>query len=125
MLKSRLIMPVALAALLALGCGGRNRSDALAPDANLGPEGYGVVQVENQNIRDMRIYVRPGAGGARFRLGTANGLETTRLKIPKTMVTGITELVFEISPLGGGGSQFSQKITAGPGEEIVLRIPPS
>lgn len=125
MLKSFLVMQAALATLVAAGCGGRNRSDGLAPDANLGPEGYGIVQVENQNIRDMRIYVRPGAGGSRFRLGTANGLETTRLKIPKTMVTGVTELVFEISPLGGGGSQFSQKITASPGEEIVLRIPPA
>lgn len=123
MLKSRLIIRAALATLVVTGCG-HNKSESLAPEANLGPEGYGVVRVENQNIRDMRIYVRPGAGGARFRLGTANGLETTTLKIPKTMVTGVTELTFEITPLGGGGSQFSEKITVGQGEEIILRIPP-
>ena len=118
--KSRFIVQAALATLIVAGCGGHNRTEA-----SLGPEGYGVVRVENQNIRDMRIYVRPGAGGARFRLGTANGLETTTLKIPRTMVTGVTELTFEVTPLGGGGSQFSQKITANPGEEIILRIPPN
>lgn|SRR4026208_77125 len=119
MLKSRLVMQATLATLMVGGCGG-NRTEA-----SLGPEGYGVVTVENQNIRDMRVYVRPNAGGARFRLGTANGLETTTFKIPRTMTTGVTEMVFELVPLGGGGSQFSQKITVNQGEELVLRIPPS
>jgi hypothetical protein len=119
MLKPQHLFQAALATLVVAGCGG-NVSDVPPP----GPEGYAVVKVENQSIRDMRIYVRPGAGGSRFRLGTANGLETTMLKIPKSMVTGVTELVFEINPLGGGGSSFSEKITASPGEEILLRIAP-
>jgi len=114
---SRILLPIVLAAV-ALGCGG-NR---LETDPGAGD--FAAVRVENNSIRDVRIYVRPGAGGARFHLGRANGLQATGLRIPRTMVTGITELTFEIVPLSGGGSQFSEKITARPGEEIVLRIPP-
>ena len=110
-------LAIALAAVALPGCG-RNSAQT-----NPGPEGFATVRVENDNFRDMRVYVRPGAGGARYRLGTANGMEVTVLKIPRTMTTGITELTFEIQPMGGGGSQFSQKITVGGGEEIVLRIP--
>jgi hypothetical protein len=121
MMKTHYLLTAALAGLVVTACSG-NRAQAV-PEPG-GAEGYATVRVENQNIRDMRIYVRPGAGGSRFRLGTANGMETTVLKIPRTWVTGITELTFEITPLGGGGSQFSEKITANPGEEIVLRIGP-
>jgi hypothetical protein len=120
MLKTHYILTAALAGAT-LACGG-NRVQSM-PEAS-GPEGYATVRVENQNIRDMKIYVRPGTGASRFRLGTANGMETTMLKIPRTWVTGITELTFEISPIAGSGSAFSEKITANPGEEIVLRIGP-
>jgi len=118
MLKSHNVLQAALAAVVLTGCGGSPRTETVP-----GPEGYGTVRIENQNIHDMRVYVRPGGGGARFRLGTAPALETTTLKIPKTMVAGITELVFEITPLGGG-SQFSEKVTVNQGDEIVLRIGP-
>lgn len=119
MLQLHRILQAAIATLVVTGCGG-NPSEAPPPS----PEGYAALRVENNNIRDMRIYVRPGAGAARFRLGTANALETTVLKLPKTMVTGVTDLTFEIVPLGGGGSQFSERVTAHPGEEILLRISP-
>jgi hypothetical protein len=112
----------AILALATAACGAHNVATAGLPRA--GPEGYAIVQVENDNIRDMRIYVRPHGGAQRFRLGTANGMETTVLKIPRTMTTGVTELVFEISPIAGGGSAFSQKITVNQGEAIELRIPP-
>ena len=59
-----------------------------------------------------------------YRIGTATGLQETVLKIPRSLVTGITELTFEITPMGGGRRAFSEKITAHPGEEIVLRIGP-
>jgi len=121
MIKTYHILTAMFAGITVAACGG-NPPPAI-PEPG-GAEGYATVRVENQNIRDMRIYVRPGAGGSRFRLGTANGMETTVLKIPKTWVTGITDLTFEITPLGGGGSSFSEKITANPGEEIVLRIGP-
>jgi hypothetical protein len=112
-------MQVALATLVVAGCSA-NTSEAPPP----GPEGYANVRVENQSTQDMRIYVRPGGGGSRFRLGTVVGLQTVVLKIPRTMVTGVTDLVFEIDPLSGARSSFSERITARPGEEIVLRIGP-
>ncbi len=121
MLKTRYLLTAALATVTVVACGG---NPPPVPEPPGGAEGYATVRVENQNLRDMRIYVRPGAGGSRFRLGTANGMETTMLKIPRTWVTGITELTFEISPIAGSGSSFSEKITASPGEEIVLRIGP-
>jgi hypothetical protein len=40
------------------------------------------------------------------------------------MVRGATDLVYEIDPLGGTRNSFSERITAHPGEEIVLRIGP-
>ncbi|HEV8613760.1 MAG TPA: hypothetical protein VGQ73_09615 [Gemmatimonadales bacterium] len=121
MFKPHHILQAALVTLVASGCGGRYRTEEGLPPA--GAEGYATVRVENENIRDMRIYVRPGATGTRFRLGTASGMETTTLKIPRAFVTGVTELVFEISPISGGGSEFSQRISVSPGDEIVLRIP--
>ncbi|HEV8599374.1 MAG TPA: hypothetical protein VGQ69_08455 [Gemmatimonadales bacterium] len=111
------IMQAALATLVVAACGS-NTSEVPPP----GPEGYATVRVENQSISEMRIYVRPGAGGSRFRLGSVSGLQTQVLKIPRSMVTGVTDLVFEIDPLAGGRSSFSERITAHPGEEIVLRI---
>jgi hypothetical protein len=119
MFKPRRIIQAALATFIVTACSG-NQGEAPPPS----PEGYAALKVENNNVRDMRIYVRPGGGAARFRLGTANALQTTTLRIPKTMVTGVTDLTFEIQPLGGGGSQFSERVTAHPGEEILLRIGP-
>ena len=112
------------AATALLAAGGGSPPPERDVDPNLGPEGYAVVRVDNRSISDMRVYVRPGAGGARYRLGTASGLRETVLKIPRSLVTGITELTFELTPMGGGRRAFSEKITAHPGEEIVLRIGP-
>lgn len=118
MLKTTRLLALALLTLAAPGCGGNRGYE------NLSPDDAAMLRVENNNIQDMRIYVRPNAGGSRWRVGTANGLSTTLLKIPKTLVTGVTDLVFEISPIGGGASSRSERITASPGEEIVLRISP-
>lgn len=118
MSRPMLIMQAALATLVAAGCGGSSQ----APPPS--PEERATVRVENQSTLTMTVYVRPGAGGSRFRLGTVNGLETTVLPLPRTMVTGTTDLVFEIDPLGGTRNSFSERITAHPGEEIVLRIGP-
>ena len=121
MFKSRHILQVALVTMAAASCGGSYRTEEGLPPADA--QGYATVRIENENISDMRIYVRPNSTGSRFRLGTANGMETTTLKIPRSFVTGVTQLLFEISPISGGGSQFSQTITVNPGDEIVLRIP--
>lgn len=118
MLKSRYLFAAAVASLVVAGCGG-NRAQAGLP-----PAGYALVRVENNDISNMRIYVRQGPVGSRFRLGTAPGMQTSTFKIPQTMVNGVTELIFEITPQGGGRSQFSQRVTVASGEEIELRISP-
>ena len=118
MLKIAALLTLSLLTVAAPGCGGNRGYE------NLSPEEASVLRVENNNIRDMRVYLRPGAGGERFRIGTANGLTTTIMKLPRTMVTGVTQVVFELVPIGGGGRSFSEQITIHEGEEIVLRISP-
>ena len=118
MLRTSHILSAATVILALAGCGG-NRAEA-----GLAPAGYALVKVENNDISNMRIYVRQGPVGSRFRLGTAQGMQTTTFKIPQTMVNGVTELIFEIVPQGGGRSQFSQRVTVTSGEEVELRISP-
>ena len=119
MFPTRQVLTAAFAALSIAACAGRNRAE---PPAN--PDEYTTVRVENDNFQDMRLYVRPGVGGQRIRLGTALGKQISTFKIPKTVVFGITQLAFEIDPIGGGGKSLSETVTVNPGEEIVLRIPP-
>lgn len=113
------VFTTALMALAFAGCAGHNRAE---PPAN--PDEYTTVRVENDNFSDMRVYVRPGIGGQRIRLGTALGKQIITFKIPKTVIFGSTQLAFEIDPIGGGGKSLSETVTVSPGEEIVLRIPP-
>ena len=113
----RIVLPAALALLALAGCAGHNRSDqAVAPD--LPP----ALRVENDNTSDMKVYLI--RGGQRVRIGTANALGVTMLKLPPTVINGVTELRFLLVPIGGNRAELSEKITANPGEEIVLRILP-
>jgi hypothetical protein len=113
----RKLFPAVLALLALCGCAGHNRSDqAVAPD--LPP----MVRIENDNTSDMKVYLI--RGGQRVRIGTANALGVTTLKLPPTVINGITELRFLLVPIGGNRAEVSEKITVNPGEEIVLRILP-
>ena len=120
MFPTRQVFTTAFMALAVAACAGRNRA---GPPAN--PDDYTTVRVENDNFYAMRVYVRPGIGGQRIRLGTATGMQINTFKIPRTVVVGITQLAFEIDPIGGGGRSRSETITVNPGDEIVLRIPPA
>ena len=59
-----------------------------------------------------------------MRIGTANALGVTLLKLPRTVVNGVTQLRFLIVPIGGNRPEISEEITVNPGEEIVLRVLP-
>jgi hypothetical protein len=59
----------------------------------------------------------------RQRLGTANALSTTRLRIPDNIIFGVTSLRFEVDPLGSRQTPISEQITVAAGEEVMLRIP--
>jgi hypothetical protein len=81
-----------------------------------------TVVVDNQALLDMTIYVLNG--GQRVRLGTANGLSTTRLTIPSSIILGARSLRFIADPIGGNRSPVSEEINIVEGDEIGLRIPP-
>jgi hypothetical protein len=113
----RMLLPAVLGLLALAGCAGHHRSDqAVAPD--LPP----MLRVENDNTSDMKVYLI--RGGQRVRIGTANALGVTMLKLPQTVVNGITQLRFLLVPIGGNRPELSEEITVNPGEEIVLRVLP-
>ena len=81
-----------------------------------------TVEVDNQALADMTVYVL--RGGQRVRLGLATGLSKTRFTIPPGIVFGLTTLRFYADPIGGRATPVSEEITVSEGEEVVLRIPP-
>ena len=89
-----------------------------APDQNQPT----VVEVDNQGFQDMDVYaVR---SGQRWRLGLATGASKTKLTIPRTLLSGLTPLRFIADPIGGKRASVSQEITVGPGDTVVMTIPP-
>jgi hypothetical protein len=81
-----------------------------------------TLKVDNRAVLDMNIYVLRGA--ERVRLGTANALSTTRLKIPSSLIFGATGLRFMADPIGATRMPVSDDITVLPGDEVTMVIPP-
>lgn len=79
------------------------------------------LRVDNQAFADMTIYAVRGS--QRVRLGMANGVSTTRLRIPNSLLFGSSVLAFIADPIGGGRTPISQEITVSPGDEVLLLIP--
>ncbi len=82
-----------------------------------------TLQVDNQRFLDMNIYLIT-SGGARIRLGTANGNSTTNMRIPATYVFGGSEMRFLADPIGSQSTPISHSITVFPGDNVRLIIPP-
>ena len=116
-----LLLAAALATFAVAGCGSNRTEAGLSPQATADTA---ILKVENDNITDMRIWIVRVPAGGEYPLGLARGSDVTRFRIPRSLVTGVSEVSFRIVPQGGGRSAFSQSITIGPGDEIVLRIPP-
>jgi hypothetical protein len=96
-------------------------------DMNAGGEsssttGKTRVRVENQSLADMTIYVYRGS--QRLRLGRASANGVTNLEIPKSMVSGMTQLRFQAEPLGNQRGFVSQPIPVNPGDLVDFTIPP-
>ncbi len=81
-----------------------------------------TLMVDNQSLLDHTIYVIRGS--QRLRVGQANGLSTTQMKIPNGIVFGLTTLRFMADPIGSNRSPVSEEITVREGDEVGLRIPP-
>lgn len=111
---------LALAATLAFGSACASSGSA-GPDRQERPRT--TVQVDNQALADMTVYVLRGS--QRVRLGLATGLSKTRFTIPQGIVFGVTSVRFLADPIGGKATPVSEEITVSEGEEIVLRIPPT
>jgi hypothetical protein len=110
---------VALAAItLAIAFCGRTPAPGTAD-----PDGQTMLVVENQSTLQVTVYVLRDA--QRQRLGTANALTTTRLRIPDNIIFAPTSLRFEVHPLGSRRTPISEQIMVVPGEEVRLRIPPT
>lgn len=117
---TRTLLALALvgASVSASGCGGARQGGPRGTDEAT------MLQVDNQSFLDMNIYLVT-TGGARIRMGTANGNSTTTLRIPPTHIFGGTELRFLADPIGSNQTPISQGITVFPGDTVRLIIPPS
>ena len=85
------------------------------------PAEESFVVVENQSTLQVTVYVLRDSH--RQRLGTAESLRSTRLRIPSSIIFGPTNLRFEISPLGSNANPISTEIMVSPGDEITLTVP--
>jgi hypothetical protein len=92
-----------------------------APPGSAEPTEQAILVVDNQSTLQVTVYVLRDA--QRQRLGIANALTTTRLRIPDSLVFGLTSLRFEVDPLGSRQTPISTPITVAPGEEVRLVIP--
>jgi hypothetical protein len=116
MVTLRSFLPTLVVAAVALqGC---NRT----PAAPVDPATPAMLEVENQAFNDMTIYVV--RSGMRWRLGTVGGNSKAVFEIPRTMVNPGIPIRFQADPIGGNRAPVSQEIAVGPGETVVLRIPP-
>jgi hypothetical protein len=117
---------VLICLLLAGACSTTSRRQPEQAPVDLNADGPAVrdetlVRVENQNLADMTIYVYRGS--QRMRLGRARGNGTTDLVIPKSMVSGVTELRFQAEPLGNQRGVISQPLPVTPGDIVDFLIP--
>jgi hypothetical protein len=115
----RYLVPLALAAIGAsLGsCSGNQ------PQTTVDANAPATLTVDNQAFNDMDIYVL--AEGQRVRLGQVTGHQQAKLTIPNTLLRGTASLRFVADPIGGTHAPVSQQIIVNPGDEVVLRIPPT
>lgn len=89
------------------------------------PEEVTTLKVDNQGTLDMDIYVIRDPGGQRIRLGTANAVTVTKMKIPSDVIIGAnTSLRFIADPIGGLRPSISSSIMVTRGDEVTLQIPP-
>jgi hypothetical protein len=85
------------------------------------PAGPTILVVENESTLQVTVYVLRDS--QRQRLGIAEALGSTRLRIPDNIVFGATPLRFEVHPLASRATPISTQITVYPGDEVRLRVP--
>jgi hypothetical protein len=110
-MNRRILVVAALAALAACATTKNVRTDAPVT----------VLEVDNQAVLDMNIYVMRSS--QRIRLGTATGLHTSQFKIPNDLIFGATPLRFLADPIGANRLPVSDEISVAPGDTVHMTIP--
>ena len=81
-----------------------------------------VVQVENQRMSDVNVFVLNG--GTKLRLGRVGAKRTAQFTIPSGVVSRAREVEFLAESLSGGSPAVSQRIWMAPGERVRLVLSP-
>ena len=79
------------------------------------------VHVDNQNLADMTIYLY--VGSQRTRLGRVRGNAGSDLTIPKSILSGVTQVRFQAQPLGSGRGYLSEVLAVSPGDDVDFYVP--
>jgi hypothetical protein len=117
---ARCVFGLLMAALMTLSaCGGRQASGSTAPER----DAESTLTVENLGFADATVYAVTGTG-SRVRLGLVNGNSTQRLTLPGYLVRGGDQLRFLADPIGGSQGPVTEELFVGPGDNVVLTIPP-
>ncbi|MEO7040915.1 MAG: hypothetical protein ABI035_01490 [Gemmatimonadaceae bacterium] len=116
-LKS-LALVITLACLSTAAACNRSKSTAATPVPGT------VVDVVNQGLPDMNVYVSRTPSPVLVHLGVAAGSVTTKLTIPDSlMVSGVTSLKFFADPVGRVRTSVSSTILVHRGDIVTLTIP--
>ncbi|MEP6688694.1 MAG: hypothetical protein ABJC36_10125 [Gemmatimonadales bacterium] len=111
--------------LSAAGCASNTSREAAGPapveradsaDAYSGIE----VQIDNQNISDMSIYLLKG--GTRWLVGQAGGLSKSTLKIPASVAPTDLRVRLLADPIGGSRRVTTPVLIVPRGEKIYWSI---
>lgn len=83
-----------------------------------------IVDVVNQGLPEMDVYVSRTPSPTLIHLGVAPGSVTTKLSIPDSlMVSGAASLKFFADPVGRVHTSVSSTILVHRGDIVTLRIP--
>ena len=116
MMKTTRRQFLAAAVLVVSACYSRNTQQQMNQPA-------ATLEVDNQGVLDMTIYVMRGA--ERVRLGIAGALKKTALPIPNDMVFGASTLRFVGDPIGSNRNSVSDQITVSPGDTVTWTVRPN
>lgn len=78
------------------------------------------VQVDNQNLSDMNVYLVKG--GSRWLVGQATGLKKSTLTIPGSAVTADARVRLVADPIGGARTIATPTLVVPKGQRIYWTI---
>jgi hypothetical protein len=114
MMNKAVVAAVAVAQLLVAACASSGGRTSSTPST--------VVQVDNQGLADMNIYIYNA--GQRYRIGFAGGLRRTNLDVAASLIPGTGEIQLLADPIGSNRASVSNRIFVSPGDTVTMIIPP-